>query len=88
MTCPQSPLPAGAATDFFTPGNGKRPSDLRYSKGLTININAITRLTVMMKRLSMVRKSPDEMTLMPANTKKPNATNMQMIFRSPSSLRI
>jgi len=43
---------------------------------------------VMMKRLSVVRKSPEEMMLIPAITKKPNATNMQIMFRSPSSLRI
>jgi hypothetical protein len=52
------------------------------------NINAITRLTVMMKRLSVVRKSPEEMTLIAAITRKPNATKMQIMFKSPSSLRI
>ena len=72
----------------FTKGSGNLPSDFRYSSGLTANNNAITRLTVMMNRLSMVRKSPELSTLMIARARKARATRMQMKFKSPSSLRI
>lgn len=75
--------------DFlFINGTGKRPSELRYSSGMTANSKAITRLTVMMKRLSVVKKSPDAITLTIAKTKKASATSMQMRLSSPSSLFI
>src|SRR6185369_17005637 len=40
---------------LFIPGMGNLPSDLRYSNGLAANITAITRHTVMMKSVSVVR---------------------------------
>jgi len=69
-------------------GIGKRPSDLRKSSGITAKSKAITRLTAMMNKLSVVKKSPEPRALMTAIAKKASATRMHKKFSSVSSLLI
>jgi hypothetical protein len=67
---------------------GNLPSDLRYSRGLAANITAITRHTVMMKSVSVVRMSPAVKAVMTIIARKPIVAKIQMKFSSPSSLLI
>src|SRR5688572_8122443 len=53
-------LPDGDKTDLLTNGSGSLPSDLKYISGRTAKTKAITKQTVMMNRLSMVKKRSEE----------------------------
>src|SRR6266550_2257653 len=76
---------------FFVKGIGNLPSDLRYSKGLTANIKAIKRQTMVTNRLSvesMLLMLPAAIAFKIIRARKKIAATMQRRFSSRSSLFI
>src|ERR1043166_435811 len=70
---PQSLAPALRALPFMK-GIGSFASSLRYSSGLTANINAINMQTIVTKRLSVVRKLFESKAFKTASATNANAT--------------
>jgi hypothetical protein len=80
----------GVAGDnfFFPNGIGSFPSSFKYNKGLTANISAITRHTVMMKRLSVLRSGGKKSAVATAEAINRRAQIRHMRFSNFASLLI
>src|SRR5215813_10364215 len=72
----------------FWKGMGSFPSDLRNSNGPTANINARSRKTTVINRLSVLLKSGTVIAFQSTNPNKPSATSRQSRFKSIASFFI